>query len=890
MPSLVDLNTGDQNDPLKNVSGYNAERVSMDDSDTMETRVGRLSSSDSPIVQLNQTKARQEMNRSGTLNTSMNTGEVIRAGIETAIPIAGRDVETASNYKLSNQAAGNRASEFGAGEVNKAKLQGHAAGEALKQITRTGEETRQTADNQGLISSRLQAEGYGQDIGRIQESGTQDRANIGATGTETRANIGASGVEDRASIAATGTETRANIGATGEQTRENIAATGDQTRQTIGSQTDADLRMLDEASRDELERLAAAGDIEAGLLVRRSDLLKDEMNLANLQQLEQMAAAGQIDSALAQERSALLQSEMSHGTQLEIQRMGEGADLEAILAEQRSQLVREEQAVVSQLEIERMGVAGGIESGLQAERSAQQIEQMGAAGGIESQLQAERSALAQDEMILGQLQDLEKMAAAGGIEGGLAQQRSDLLKGEMSLATQQEIERMGEGADLEQILAAQRSQLATAEQAAKSQQELERLNAAGDIESNLQYERSAQLQNEMYAGYTYDELLQEMKGEQAELLTNIETRSNQLMQANASAAMTFSTTAQAIGEILANADIEPSAKQALVDQQINLLENAMAVEGSIANLDLSDLLEFEDDIVSMGSGNVNSLGSFVDGVWVPAGSDTPAIDNPNISDGNLRGQLNDMYQEVFGRDVGDDGYNTYAEKYRNNEMTMDQIKEALLASDEYASGGGEDGGEDGGTAEPVIIGDGIDISDYTSEEKEQAYMIAGWYTTILDREVLPAGLKYYMEELAKGRNPADLRAEIKDSPENRHQDDGNINTPADQTDNEKLIEQLYIDELGRGSDAQGLAHWVGVLERGEMNEDEIRLYINADNEGVQYDTENPDNPYYNQGGTSNVQLPAGDSGGTSGGVEDNNLSSFQAKLQAELDRRAALGL
>jgi hypothetical protein len=154
-------------------------------------------------------------------------------------------------------------------------------------------------------------------------------------------------------------------------------------------------------------------------------------------------------------------------------------------------------------------------------------------------------------------------------------------------------------------------------------------------------------------------------------------------------------------------------------------------------------------------------------------------------------------------------------------------------------------------------------------------MIAGWYTTILDREVLPAGLKHYMDELAAGRIPADLRAEIKDSPENRHQDDGNINTPADQTDNEKLIEQLYIDELGRGSDAQGLAHWVGVLERGEMNEDEIRLYINDDTEGVGYDTDNPDNPYYNQ---SNVQLPAGD-GGT---PANSNLTSYQISVNKTL--------
>ena len=115
----------------------------------------------------------------------------------------------------------------------------------------------------------------------------------------------------------------------------------------------------------------------------------------------------------------------------------------------------------------------------------------------------------------------------------------------------------------------------------------------GTQESTLQKERSVLAKDEMYAGYTYDQLLQTLKGDQAKELTRIETESNELMEGRRSAAQTFSSFAMSIGEILANADIPESAKQGLVDIQLKLLQNAMSIADSFSSdTNLASMLDF----------------------------------------------------------------------------------------------------------------------------------------------------------------------------------------------------------------------------------------------------------------------------------------------------------
>jgi hypothetical protein len=189
-------------------------------------------------------------------------------------------------------------------------------------------------------------------------------------------------------------------------------------------------------------------------------------------------------------------------------------------------------------------------------------------------------------------QDLRNIGAQG-IETRATDDNQGIIQSRLqSEGTAQDLTRIGAtGAQTRQNIAAETSGSSQLQSESNAQQK-ERIAQQGQIEADLQTKRSELLKSEMFAGYTYDQLLQKVKGEQAERLTRIETENNKLMQAQQSAGQTFSTFAMSIGEILANADIPAGAKQSLVDSQIKLLENAMAIESSLAGYDLSGILDF----------------------------------------------------------------------------------------------------------------------------------------------------------------------------------------------------------------------------------------------------------------------------------------------------------
>jgi hypothetical protein len=75
-------------------------------------------------------------------------------------------------------------------------------------------------------------------------------------------------------------------------------------------------------------------------------------------------------------------------------------------------------------------------------------------------------------------------------------------------------------------------------------------------------------------------------------LANIEAQYHTVMQANASAQNLYSQITQNIATISASKDLDGAAKQAAVDNQLQLLKNGMQINGAISNLNLGDLLNF----------------------------------------------------------------------------------------------------------------------------------------------------------------------------------------------------------------------------------------------------------------------------------------------------------
>jgi hypothetical protein len=86
--------------------------------------------------------------------------------------------------------------------------------------------------------------------------------------------------------------------------------------------------------------------------------------------------------------------------------------------------------------------------------------------------------------------------------------------------------------------------------------------------------------------------LERLSGQQEKQLAKIEAEYKMMMQSSDSAARFFSQTSQDIGAILNNENLSVEAKQELINLQVDLLENGLAVLGGISDLDLTGLLDF----------------------------------------------------------------------------------------------------------------------------------------------------------------------------------------------------------------------------------------------------------------------------------------------------------
>lgn len=95
--------------------GYDPERIELDPKiDTVEGRVEGIIAKNSPLMQSAATRAAQQSNRRGLLNSSMAVGAGQRAVIDAAMPIASQDAQTSFQTKGLNQQAGNEARQLGA--------------------------------------------------------------------------------------------------------------------------------------------------------------------------------------------------------------------------------------------------------------------------------------------------------------------------------------------------------------------------------------------------------------------------------------------------------------------------------------------------------------------------------------------------------------------------------------------------------------------------------------------------------------------------------------------------------------------------------------------------------------------------------------------------------
>src|SRR3990167_7167591 len=130
----------DKLSPLESIAGYDPEKSIVAPEETVAGQLKTVIGADSPLIQGARTRAAQEANRRGLLNSSMALQAGEEAVHSAALPIASADAATFSNRALANQAVGNRASEFTAGAGNVAALQERAGQQAFEQQELRGEQ------------------------------------------------------------------------------------------------------------------------------------------------------------------------------------------------------------------------------------------------------------------------------------------------------------------------------------------------------------------------------------------------------------------------------------------------------------------------------------------------------------------------------------------------------------------------------------------------------------------------------------------------------------------------------------------------------------------------------------------------------------------------------
>lgn len=155
---MINAGTVDQEKPLDNVAGYEADTTNIDPSNTVEGRLSSITSKDGLLMQDADTRAKQSSNKSGLLNTSMAQGARELSVVRSALPIAQQDSSQNLQNDQFNAASNNTAYGFNAASVNQASNLAETGRQNLANIDASGDQQRQNITAQGEIESRLVAE------------------------------------------------------------------------------------------------------------------------------------------------------------------------------------------------------------------------------------------------------------------------------------------------------------------------------------------------------------------------------------------------------------------------------------------------------------------------------------------------------------------------------------------------------------------------------------------------------------------------------------------------------------------------------------------------------------------------------------------------------------
>lgn len=134
-----------QLDDLTKTAQFDPTTQAFDESKGVEARIGRISSSGSPLMEMAETRAKQAANERGLLNSSIAVGAGQSAVLDAALPIASADASMYQQQSLANQQAKNVASG------QNAQMRGQIGSQGLSLM----ESSRQANQQAGLAREQM---------------------------------------------------------------------------------------------------------------------------------------------------------------------------------------------------------------------------------------------------------------------------------------------------------------------------------------------------------------------------------------------------------------------------------------------------------------------------------------------------------------------------------------------------------------------------------------------------------------------------------------------------------------------------------------------------------------------------------------------------------------
>lgn len=150
-------------------------------------------------------------------------------------------------------------------------------------------------------------------------------------------------------------------------------------------------------------------------------------------------------------------------------------------------------------------------------------------------------------------------------------------------------------------------------------------------------------------------------------------------------------------------------------------------------------------------------------------------------------QITELYHKILKREPDYAGLNHYKEQIIRDEKSLEWVEENIRNSPEAV-----------------------------------ALRITELYNNILKRDPDPEGMNYYKEQVIQNEKSLQwVEEDLQNSPEAQSKVGmDTVDEPSDES--KKIVDDLYMEILGRPADLEGLQHFASLFESEKMTVDDIR--------------------------------------------------------------------